>query len=368
MIRLLVEALRATGIDPGFFRLMDFLSFRALMGMTTALAVSLALGFRVTVFLYRRRFRDTSGEHGSINVASKRGTPTGGGLLILLAGTVAALLWCELRSPFLWPLLIGFVYLGMVGFLDDFLKVRFKSSLVGLSQLGKTVLVLLFVVPCAVWLVSPTSPLPEEVRTLLWVPFYKNPILDLGPFAYALFMVFAVFSIINAMNITDGMDGLLATTSVLTIGVYVVFAYVAGNTVISGYLLFPYLAGAGEVAVFGAILAGAVLGFLWFNSYPAQMFMGDTGSLSIGGAVALMAFLIKQEMLFPIVGGIFVLEIFTSLVQDKLGNRIGRRIVHRAPFHYSMAHSGVAEPKVVARLTILASLLAVIALLSLKIR
>ena len=368
MIRLLVEALRTTGIDLGFFRLTDFLSFRALMGMTTALAVSLALGFRVIVLLYRRRFCDTSGEHEAINVGSKRGTPTGGGVLILLAGTVAALLWCDLNSPFLWPLLTGFVYLGLVGFVDDALKVRFKSSLFGLSQITKTVLVLLFVVPCAAWMVSAGSPLPEEVRTVLFVPFYKNAVIDLGPFAYALFIVFVVFSIINAMNITDGMDGLLSSTSVLTIGVYVVFAYVAGNTVLSGYLLFPYLAGAGEVAVFGAVLAGAVLGFLWFNSYPAQMFMGDTGSLAIGGAVALMAFLIKQEMLFPIVGGIFVLEIFTSLLQDKLGNRIGRRIVHRAPFHHSLEHAGIAEPKVVARLTILASLLALIALLSLKIR
>ena len=368
MIRILVEFFRELGIDPGFFRLVDFLTFRGLMGMVTALGLSLLLGPRVIVFLYTKGFRDTSGEFLSISVHSKRGTPTGGGILILTATLLSIVIWGDFRNPFLPVLVFGFLYLAAVGFSDDFLKVRFRSSLVGLSQIAKTALLLLFAIPFSLYFVSSSSPVPETLRTLIHVPFYKNPVLDLGSAGFVLFAVFAIFSIINAVNITDGMDGLLGGTAMLTAGVYVVFAYVLGHRLLADYLLFPFVPGSGEVAVFGAVLIGSILGFLWFNTYPAQMFMGDTGSLSIGGALAMMAFFTKQEILFVLVGGVFVLEIFTSLLQDKIGMRLGRRLVYRAPFHYSVAHQGVAEPKVVMRLWILAFCLAVIGLLSLKVR
>ncbi len=368
MIKLLVEALTEAGMDIGFLRLVHYLTFRAIMGMVTSLLFALVFGFRFTVFLYRRRLRDVSGDIETINAFGKRGTPTAGGLLILVSTGFSVLIWGDLTNSFVLCLLGGFLYLGMVGFIDDFQKVRFRSSLSGLSQLGKTVLLLMFVVPFAVYLVSSFSPVPEHLRTLVFIPFLKNPVFNLNPIVYVGFVVFAMFAIINAVNITDGLDGLLSGTAILTIGIYVVFAYIIGNVLYSEYLLFPYIKGTGEIAVFGVALIGALFGFLWFNTYPAELFMGDTGSLAVGGAIGMIAFFIKQEMLFPIVGGIFVFEVFTSLLQQKVGGRLGRRILHRAPFHHEMTHRGIAEPKVVVRLIIVSILLALVALLSLKVR
>jgi len=369
VIDLVISWLRHAGVDFGFFRLMDYPTFRALMGMATALGLSLMLGFRIIVMLYREGYRDTSGELLSIaDTQSKRGTPSAGGVMMLLTACTSVALWCDLENPFVPPLLLGFLYLGMVGFVDDFQKARLKSSLGGLGQLAKTLLQLAFLVPFALYFVSSHSPVPQTLQTLIHIPFYKYPLLDLGSVGFVFFTVFAMFSIVNAVNFTDGMDGLLGATSVLAVGVYVIFAYVIGQQALADRLLFPYIPGVSEIVVFGAVLMGSVLGFLWFNAYPAEVFMGDTGSLAIGGAIAMMAFFVKQEMLFVVVGGLFVLEILTSLVQDKIGYRIGRRLVHRAPFHHSLTHRGIAETKVVVRLWILSLMLALIGLLSLKVR
>jgi phospho-N-acetylmuramoyl-pentapeptide-transferase len=265
-------------------------------------------------------------------------------------------------------LLFGFIYLGFVGFLDDFQKTRFKSSLSGLSELGKTILILLFIFPFTIFYFSEFCSIPQEIKTNIYIPFYKNPVINIGEIGFIIFIFFTMFSIINAVNITDGLDGLLSGTSSLTIGVYSILAYIMGNSIVSSYYLFPYIKGVGEVTVFGAALVGSLLGFLWYNSYPAEMFMGDTGSLAIGGVLAMMVFFTRQEMLFLIAGGIFVFEILTSLLQEKIGNRMGRRIVYRAPFHHTMTHRGIAEPKAVLRLWIIAIILAAISLLSLKVR
>lgn len=370
MIQLIIELLRECGIDYGFFRLMGYTTFRGLMGMATALALSVLLGHRIIVMLYRERFRDTSGEMFSLrrDATSKRGTPQAGGVMILLATDVSVALWADLTNPFVPLLLGGFLYMGFVGFIDDFQKVRFKSSLAGLSQLAKTILLMAFIVPFSILLVSPFNPVPEELRTVVQAPFYKVPLVDLGAVGFSLFAVFAIFAIVNAVNIADGMDGLLGTTSALTLGVYLIFAFVIGDSALSGQLLFAHIPDLGEVAVFAAVLMGSILGFLWFNAYPAEVFMGDTGSLAIGGVIAMTAFFVKQELLFVIVGGVFVLEIFTSLIQDKIGYRIGRRLFYRAPFHHSMTHLGIAETKVVVRLWIIGLVLALVGLLSLKVR
>ncbi len=368
MIKLLAAWLAEWGIDAGFLRLVNYITVRALLGMATALGLSLLFGFRFIVHLYDRGLRDTSGDFVSLSAESKRGTPTAGGLILLASTLISVFLWGDLGSRFFWPLVGGFSYLSLVGLLDDSLKSRFKSSLSGLSQAAKTLLLLGCIVPFAVFLVSDLSPLPAAERTLLYIPFYKEPLLDLTPVGFVLFAVFAIFSIVNAVNITDGMDGLLCGTSTFGLGVYLVYAYILGNTIYAHYLLFPYLPGAGEMAVFGGVLIGGILGFMWFNTYPAEVFMGDTGSLAIGGALAMMAFLTKQEMLFPIVGGVFVFEIFTSLMQQKVGDRIGRRVFHRAPFHHAMSHAGIPEPKVVVRFWIVALILATVGFLSLKIR
>lgn len=368
MIELLIAFLRSYDLDFGFFRLMNYVTFRAIMGMTTALFFCLVFGFKTIVYLYNKRFRDTSGEMNSLKAYSKRGTPTSGGLMIILSTVFSMLLWGDFSYPFSSVLLAGFSYCGFVGFFDDFQKTRFKSSLEGLSQIGKTILQIMFIIPFSLYFLSPLNPMPEELKTVIFVPFYKSPVLDLGPVLFLCFMVFTMFSIINAVNITDGLDGLLSGISGMTLGVYAIFAYIIGNSVLSRHFLFTYIEGTGEVTVFAAILTGAILGFLWYNAYPAEVFMGDMGSLAIGGAISMIIFITKQELLFIIVGGVFIFEIFTSLLQDKLGNRLGRRILHRAPFHHSLTHQGIAEPKATVRLWIISLILALVSLLSIKIR
>ncbi len=368
MIKLLISWLELEKLDLGVLRLLNYLTVRALLGMATALFLSLMLGFRFIVFAYDHNLKDNSGDFLSLSAHSKRGTPTAGGVLVLITTLVAVGFFGDFDNAYFWPVVAGFSYLSCVGFADDVLKARFKSSLSGLSQLGKTLLLLLFIVPFACYLVSEWSPIPVTQRTLLYLPFHKAPWLDLGTGGYVIFAVFAIFSIVNAVNITDGMDGLLCGTSSLTLGVYVIFAYILGNSVFSSYLLFPYMAGAGEMAVIGGALMGAILGFMWFNAYPAEIFMGDTGALGIGGVIAMLAFLTKQELLFVIVGGVFVFEILTSLVQQKIGNRLGRRMLTRAPFHHAMSHRGIPEPKVVVRFWIVSLILASIGILSLKVR
>ena len=368
MVELIIELLRAAGIDYGFFRLVNYVTFRAIMAMTMAMLFCLIFGFRIIYFLYLKRFRDTSEEYTSIVAYSKKGTPTSGGLMIILSTVFSVLVWAKFSNPLTFVLLYGFVYLGFVGFIDDFQKTRLKSSLAGLSQMAKTILQFLFIIPFAIYFLSPMNPMSETLRTLIYIPFYKYPVLNLGIIGFFVFILFVTFSIINAVNITDGMDGLLGGTSAITLGVYAVFAYIIGNSVWSRHFLFPYIEGSGELAVFAAALVGAILGFLWYNTYPAEVFMGDTGSLAIGGVMAMLIFFTKQEMLFVIAGGIFILEIFTSLLQDKLGNRMGRRVVHRAPYHHTLTHSGIAEPKAVIRLWIVAVILALVAIASIKIR
>jgi phospho-N-acetylmuramoyl-pentapeptide-transferase len=190
----------------------------------------------------------------------------------------------------------------------------------------------------------------------------------LGPF-YAVIIFFFLMFVSNAVNITDGLDGLAIMPSIFVVVVLAVFAYVEGNRIYSSYLYYPYVRGAGELTVFGAAFVGAGVGFLWYNSYPAQIFMGDTGSLAIGGTMAVISILLKQEMLFPILGGLFLAEAFTSQIQDKIGVRwLGRRLFYRAPLHHNLQHKGIAETKVVIRLWIISGILALLALATLKLR
>ena len=367
MIKLIIEICQANGIDFGFFRLVNYITFRALMGMVFSLFFCLVYGSDFIVYLYRKGMKDTSGEI-SVSSHSKKGTPTAGGLLIIVSTIISYLIWGDFKNTYTTVLLAGFVYTGAVGFLDDFLKVRFKSSLSGLSQMGKTLLLFAFIIPFAIFYLSKLNPMPEGLKTMIYLPFYKNPVANLPEMVFGIFIVFTMFAIINAVNIVDGMDGLLAGTSVLTIGVYAVFGYVIGNKILSGYLLFPYIPETGEIVIFLAILAGAIVGFLWFNTYPAEVFMGDTGALAIGSVIAMSAFFLKQEFLFLIAGGLFVFEIFTSLIQEKIGTKLGRRVIYRAPYHHTLTHMGIAEPKAVVRLWLISVVLALLALLSLKIR
>jgi phospho-N-acetylmuramoyl-pentapeptide-transferase len=367
VIEILIEFLRDNGFHPGFLRIFDYITFRVLMAAVTALVLEVAFGHTFIVFLYRERFRDTGGDFLSLKTSDKRGTPTGGGLLIMIVVGVSLLLWGKLTNEYMIAASSAFFYFGVVGLFDDWQKVRLKSSLFGLSQIAKTLLQLAFIVPFAAWFVA-MSPLPASHRHTFFVPFVKDFALDYGPLVFGAFIVFTFFSIVNAVNITDGMDGLVTGPAVLTASLYGIFGYILSNAVLSKYLLFTFLPGAGELTVFAGALAGGLFGFLWFNAYPAEVFMGDTGSMSIGAALAALAFLTRQELLFPIAGGVFVASIFTSLVQEKVGMRLGRRILVRAPLHHAHAYKGIAEPKVVVRYWIVSILLMLIAALSIKLR
>jgi phospho-N-acetylmuramoyl-pentapeptide-transferase len=368
LIESLIELLRPFGFDYGFLRVFNYITVRIMMAALTALLFVVLFGHKLIVQLYRNRFRDTGGDFLSLNTQSKRGTPTGGGVLIILAVTYAVILWGRITNPFVAAAMGAFLYFGLVGWIDDWQKVRLKSSLFGLGQMAKTLLELLFIVPFAWWLVSSYSPLPAGFRTTFFVPFFKGHLGDMGPWLFGAFVVFAFYSIVNAVNIADGLDGLLSGPAVTTALVYGAFAYVLGNAILSRYLLFSMFPGIGELAVFSAALVGGLLGFLWYNAYPAEVFMGDTGSMSIGASLAAMAFLTRQEMLFPLVGGVFVVSIGSSLIQEKIGLRIGRRIFLRAPLHHGLTYRGIAEPKLVVRYWIVSILLALMAALSLKVR
>jgi phospho-N-acetylmuramoyl-pentapeptide-transferase len=263
----------------------------------------------------------------------------------------------------------GMVWFGAVGFVDDWSKVKRHSGDQGMGERAKLLLQGLFAATFAWICVGPLAPLDRELATQVCVPFYKYPLFDPGPVVYGLFIFLFVLFVSNAVNITDGLDGLAITPALFVVGVMGVFAYVEGNRIYSAYLHYPYLRGAGELTLFGAAFVGAGVAFLWFNAYPAQVFMGDTGSLAIGGTMAVVSVLLKQEMLFPLLGGLFIVEALSSQIQDKIGVRwLGRRIFYRAPLHHNLQHLGIAETKVVIRLWILSGILALIALATLKLR
>ena len=368
MIKIILNLLENADLVVTLKNLYSYVTFRSLMAFLFSFIFVLAFGHRLILWLNKKKFRDTSGDYKSLPTTSKRGTPTSGGIIIILGTLIATLFWSDLSNFMVQSLLIGSLFFGLVGLLDDTRKIRGKSSLRGLGQLQKTILLLIFIVPFAIIVTGDYSPIPETIRTSLFIPFYKFPVFDLGRIGYILFITFTVFAIVNSVNITDGQDGLLSGLSMITLGVYCILAYIIGNALLSGHYYFPFINGASELTVFGAAMIGAIVGFLWFNFYPAEVFMGDTGSLTIGGVIAMIAVYTKQEVLFIIVGGVFVFEIFTSLVQEKLGNRLGRRIFLRAPYHHTLTHKGIGEPKTVMRLLLIGIMFALIGLLNIKLR
>lgn len=351
-----------------FLRLLNYLSFRSIMAALTAVLIVFLLSPYFIRAMHRRNFFDRVRETGIPSAFDKAGTPTMGGVLIIVAVTVSTLLWCNLTNPFLLLSMAAFLWFGGVGFWDDWLKSSRGSGQRGLGEITKLVLQASFALAFVAVYLGPLSPVGPALASHLYVPFVKKPLLDLG-FFYGLFVFPFILLVVNAVNITDGLDGLAITPCIFVAAVLGVFAYVMGNTIYASYLQYPYLRGAGELTVLVSAFLGAGLGFLWYNAYPAQIFMGDTGSLAIGGMVAVISVLLKQEMLFPILGGLFLVEALTSQIQDKIGVRwLGRRIFSRAPLHHSLQHQGFAETKVVIRLWIVSGILALLALATLKIR
>jgi len=339
-----------------------YITFRSIGAILTALFLVLFMGKRFIALVRSRQIGQVIRPDGPESHLAKQGVPTMGGVLILLAVSVSTLLWADLLNRFTWVLLAVTLWHGGIGAVDDLRKIL-KNNSRGLSARGKILLQLIGVFAAGLYLMGDGA-----FDTHLSVPFFK----DIHPYLDGWYLLFALLVVVgssNAVNLTDGLDGLAAGPSVVTASVYLVFSYLAGHYLLASYLQIPYVAGAGEVAVFCGALVGACLGFLWFNAYPAQVFMGDVGSLSIGAALGMVAIIIKQEFLLCIVGGVFVMEALSVIMQVgffKVSG--GKRIFLMAPFHHHFEKKGWAEPKVVVRFWIISIVLGLVAMATLKIR
>lgn len=347
------------------FNIFRYITFRASMAALTAFLISLIFGPWIIRKLSKLKISQTIRKEESVQLYSlhqaKAGTPTMGGILILFALLSATLLWADLANKYIILVAIGTVWLGLVGFLDDYLKLKKKNAkgLPAIVKLNGQILLGLFI--GAILFLNP------QLNTRLDVPFFKDVILDLGIF-YILFVILVITSTSNAVNLTDGLDGLAIGIVIMVAFAYSVLSYISGNIKFANYLLVPYLPGSGELTVFCAGIIGAGLGFLWFNCYPASIFMGDVGSLALGGALGLVAIFIKKELLLVIVGGIFVIEALSVILQVGSFRLRKKRIFKIAPLHHHFQFMGWSESKVIVRFWILAGLLALLTLVTLKIR
>lgn len=346
------------------FNVFRYISFRTAGAIVTSLLLSLLLGPWFVDQLRRLSVGQNIRDVGPQAHLLKAGTPTMGGLLILFAVGVSTLLWGMLTNPYTWVVLGVLFLFGVIGFLDDYLKVTREQNL-GLTSKQKFGLQLL--VALAVGVVVQVLPDGFAIDPSLALPFLKDFALPLGIF-YVPFVMLVLVGASNAVNLTDGLDGLAIGSTMIASGTYAVFCYVAGNRVISTYLQVEYISGVGEVAVFCGAMVGASLGFLWFNAHPAEMFMGDVGSLAIGGAIGVVSVLCKQEVLLVVVGGIFVLEALSVMLQVAFFKVTKRRIFRMSPLHHHFELVGWAEPKIIVRFWILALIFALIGLSTLKLR
>ncbi|HXP00765.1 MAG TPA: phospho-N-acetylmuramoyl-pentapeptide-transferase [Luteibacter sp.] len=343
--------------------LFQYITFRAIMAALTALAVSLLLGPALIRKLAALKAGQVVRSDGPQTHLAKAGTPTMGGLLILFAVGIATLLWADLGNRYVWVVLAVTLLFGVIGFYDDYRKLVLKDSR-GLASRWKYFWQSVFGLGAAVFLYQ-THQLPAEIA--LYVPLFKQVAIPLGVF----FVVVGYFIIVgfsNAVNLTDGLDGLAIMPSVLVSGALGIFAYLAGNKLFSEYLGIPAIPGAGELAVFCSALAGAGLGFLWFNTYPAQVFMGDVGALAIGAALGCVALIVRQEIVLLVMGGVFVMETASVMLQVGSFKLRGKRIFRMAPIHHHFELKGWPEPRVIVRFWIISVVLVLIGLATLKVR
>jgi phospho-N-acetylmuramoyl-pentapeptide-transferase len=345
------------------FNVFSYLTLRSILAALTALLISFLVGPTMIRKLAEHQVGQRVRSDGPQTHLSKAGTPTMGGALILVAIVAATLLWADLANRFVWITLGVTVAFGLIGFWDDYLKLvvgdsrgliaRYKYFWQSVAGLGAAI---------ALYVTA-----RNEIETTLIVPFFKDFVLPLGP----LFIVLAYFVIVgssNAVNLTDGLDGLAIMPAVLVAGALGVFAYASGNVVFANYLGIPYIAGTGEVLVICAAIFGAGLGFLWFNTYPAQVFMGDIGALALGAALGVIAVIVRQEIVLFIMGGVFVMETVSVILQVGSFKLRGKRIFRMAPIHHHFELKGWAEPKVIVRFWIITVVLVLVGLATLKLR
>ncbi len=349
--------------DYAALNVFRYITFRAAYAALTALAMSLLLGPSVIRTLAAWRFGQQIRAEGPQSHQAKAGTPTMGGLLILFSVAVPTLLWGRLDNLYLWLALLTTLAFGAVGFVDDWLKLARRRSL-GLSGRWKLAAQVLISVAFALALSTLAVP---GYETRIGIPFFKNVLLDLGWF-YLPFVVLVLTGASNAVNLTDGLDGLAVGTTLVAVSFYTVVAYLAGNAVFSKYLQIVYVEGAGELTVFCGALLGAGMGFLWFNAHPAAIFMGDTGSLALGAALGSVAVIAKHEVLLVLVGGVFVIEALSVMVQVASFRLTGKRVFLMAPIHHHFEKLGWAESKIIVRFWIVAIIFALLSLSTLKLR
>jgi phospho-N-acetylmuramoyl-pentapeptide-transferase len=347
-----------------FFRVFQYLTLRAILAAITALVISLLIGPKMIRGLANRQIGQSVRTDGPQSHLQKSGTPTMGGTLILVSITAGTLLWCDWHNRYIWIALLVTLLHGAIGFYDDYLKLILKNSK-GLAARYKYLSQSLIAIGASIWLLSIA---PNFAATALYVPFFKSVAIPLGSIGFVVLTYFVIVGSSNAVNLTDGLDGLAIMPSVMVAGALGVFAYVAGNTVFANYLFIPHVPGVGEVLIFCTSIFGAGLGFLWFNSYPAEVFMGDVGALALGAALGCVAVIVRQEIVLFVMGGVFVMETISVILQVASFKLTGKRIFRMAPIHHHFELKGWAEPKVIVRFWILTVIFVLAGLATLKVR
>lgn len=346
-----------------FLRVFQYLSFRSIVSLITAFVIALLVSPALIQELTARQMGQAIRTLGPQSHQQKKGTPTMGGILILLAITISVLLWCDLSNRFIWVILLVTLSLGMIGWIDDYRKVIEKHH-AGLPARWKYFWQSVVGLTAGAFLLY-TAKVPAE--TQLIIPFFKNVAPNLGLW-YVVLVYFVIVGSSNAVNLTDGLDGLALMPTVLVAMALGVFAYLIGNHIFSVYLAIPFVPGAGEVGVFCSAIVGGGLGFLWYNTYPAQIFMGDVGALALGGALGTIAVIVRQELVFFLMGGIFVAETISVILQVVGFKLTGKRIFKMAPLHHHFELKGWPEPRVIVRFWIITVMLVLMGIATLKLR
>ena len=349
-------------VNPGF-NVFAYITLRSILGALTALLVSLLLGPWFIRRLVKKQVGQPIRKLGPESHFSKAGTPTMGGALILFSIVLTTLLWADLSNRYVWVVLLVTLAFGLIGWVDDYKKLVLQDS-DGLSARWKYLAQSIAGLVAAYFLWASAD---VPAATELIVPFFKGVAIPLGIF-YIVTTYFMIVGFSNAVNLTDGLDGLAIMPSVFVAAALGIFAYVAGNSVFSDYLAMPYIPGAGELSIFCGALAGAGLGFLWFNTYPAQIFMGDIGALAVGAALGVIAVIVRQELVFILMAGVFVMETVSVILQVASFKLTGKRIFRMAPIHHHFELKGWPEPRVIVRFWIISVILVLAGLATLKIR
>jgi phospho-N-acetylmuramoyl-pentapeptide-transferase len=344
-----------------FFNVFKYITFRTIYATVTALLLTLALGPFVIGKLKDLKFKQSIRDDGPSSHLKKEGTPTAGGILVLFSIVLSTCLWSDLSNSYIWTVLFSLIGMGAIGFLDDWEKIT-KKDAKGISVKKKLLLQCIVALAIAAYLF-----LQPDFNTGLSLPFFKNLVPDLGAF-YIPFAMLVIVGASDSVNLTDGLDGLAIGLVLIVSATYMLFSYITGHAGLSDYLKIYRISGTGELTIFCGSMIGACMGFLWYNTHPAQIFMGDTGSLALGGSLGTVAVITKHEMLLAIVGGVFVIECLSVMFQVGSFKLRGKRIFQMAPIHHHFELKGWAEPKIVVRFWIIGTILALIAISTLKLR